>query len=124
MISLLINTLSIIHILYGCNLQIYLTSNQTVSNYILYIFHYTLKITCFTTFLCKVLSTEPKEGKHIKDGLSIIFFKIKNIYVSIKLMSNMVHDKYVQQRGTCTHIASKCHKYFTDSIKKVYSIKY
>lgn len=32
----------------------------------------------------------------------------------------MVHDKYVQQRGicTCTHIASKCHKYFTDSIKK------
>lgn len=35
-------------------------------------------------------------------------------------MSNMVHDKYVQQRGicTCTHIASKCHKYFTDSIKK------
>lgn len=29
----------------------------------------------------------------------------------------MVHDKYVQQRGTCTHIASKCHKYFTDSIK-------
>lgn len=39
-------------------------------------------------------------------------------------MSNMVLDKYVQQRGTCTHIASKCHKYFTDSIKKVYSIKY
>lgn len=35
-------------------------------------------------------------------------------------MSNMVHDKYVQQRGicTCTHIANKCHKYFTDSIKK------
>lgn len=32
-------------------------------------------------------------------------------------MANMVHDKYVQQRGTCTHIASKCHKYFTDSIK-------
>lgn len=55
---------------------------------------------------------------NIKDALSILFFKIKNIYVSIKLMSNMVHDKYVQQRGTCTHIASKCHKYFTDSIKK------
>lgn len=80
---------------------------------------------CFTTFLCKVLSTA-KRGQtyNINDGLSILFFKIKNIYVSIKLMSNMVLDKYVQQRGTCTHIASKCHKYFTDSIKKVYSIKY
>lgn len=77
---------------------------------------------CFTTFLRKFISSKPKEGKHtiLRMVLASYFSKIKHIYVSIKLMSNMVHDKYVQQRGicTCTHIANKCHKYFTDSIKK------
>lgn len=77
---------------------------------------------CFTTFLRKFISSKPKEGKHtiLRMVLASNFSKIKNIYVSIKLMSNMVHDKYVQQRGicTCTHIANKCHKYFTDSKKK------